>query len=140
MVGINPNRAHLVNVIRSTPVHQQTAPETASTTDTLTTDQILAGILVVDQAASGTSTLTTPTATEIETAMGFDVQVNDAFDFFLINIGGTAGENVVLAMGSDVTLVGNNDIEEEDAVENSSSAHFRFRKTAANTFTCYRLA
>ena len=136
----NPNRADIVHALRSPKVVRQGDPETASTTTTLTAAQLLGGILVVDQAAGATTTLTTPTGTLLEAAMGFDVQNDDAFDLYVINIGLSAGENMVLAMGSTITLIGNNDIEEEDAVTNSSSAQFRFRRTDTNTFVCYRLA
>ena len=133
-------KSRLQDLVRHTPIFHQPAPETASTTTTLTVAQILGGILVVDQAAAGTSTLTVPTGTLLQAAMRQPVLVDEAFDFYLINIGLSAGEDVILAMDTGITLVGNNDIEEEDAVTNSSSAHFRFRNTGANTFTCYRLA
>lgn len=134
-------KPRLQDLVRDTPIFHQPAPETASTNATLTAAQMLGGILVVDQAAGGTSTLTTLTGALLQAAMRQPVIVDESFDLYIINIGLSAGENVILAMGATgMTLVGNNDIEEEDAVANSSSAHFRFRNTGANTFTCYRLA
>ncbi len=55
---VNPNRTHLVNIIRGLAVHQQLAPQTATVTTTLSAAQILGGILVVDQGSGATTTLT----------------------------------------------------------------------------------
>ena len=133
-------KARLSGLVRDTPIFHQHAPATASVTATLTTTQLLAGILNVDQASGATTTLTTPTATELDSALSGRMIANEAFDLFIINTETDAGGNCVLAMGTGMTLVGNNDIEEEDAVANSSSAHFRFRKTADAAYTCYRIA
>ena len=122
------------------PLRNTPAPQTASVTNTLTDAQMLGEVLRVDQAASATTTLTTRTGTQLSSAFSDRINVGDSFDLYIINEGTTAGENLVLAMGTGITLIGNNDVEEEDAVANSSSALFRFRNTAANTWDCMRLA
>ena len=122
------------------PLRNAPTPQTATVTATLTDAQMLGEILYVDQGAGATTTLTTPTGTQLSASFGGPVNVGDSFDLFVINRETDAGGNMVLAMGTDVTLIGNNDVEEEDAVANSSSAHFRFRNTGANIWDCMRLA
>jgi|TARA_R100000093_G_C1874836_1_gene52419 predicted amidohydrolase len=121
------------------PLRNVPAPQTATTTTTLTDAQMLGEILDA-QTSSAARTFTTRTATQLEAAFAGRLNVGDSWDLFIINSSTTSADTVVLAMGTGVTLVGNNDIEEEDAITNSSSAHFRFRKTGANAFSCYRLA
>ncbi len=133
-------RKRLFGLFRSPPLKNMPAPKTATVTATLTTAQILGQVLRVDQGSAGTTTLTTPTGTQIDAAIPGPLTVGDYFDLFVINEEGDDGGNMVLGMGTSVTLIGNNDVEEENAVENSSSAHFRFRRTAANTWDCMRLA
>lgn len=120
--------------IKVTPAHQ-----TATVTATLTDAQMLGEVLVVDQGSGATSTLTTRTAAQIEGAFAGRLEVGESWELIIINVETDAGGNVVLAMGTGFTLIGNNDIEEEDAVDNSSTGVFRFRKTATNTFDCYRI-
>ena len=120
------------------PIRNTPARQTATVTATLTTAQIMGEVLRVISGSS-TSSLTTPTGTQISAATPGGAIVGDSFDLFLINASTNGGEPVILVMGTDVTLVGNNDIEEEDAITNSSSAHFRFRNTGANTWDCMRL-
>ena len=133
------SRQSLFNLHRSPPVFNTPTPQTATVTATLTTAQLLGEVLRVDQGGGATSTLTTPTGTEIQDALA-PVTVGDSFDLYVINEETDAGGNIILAMGTGVTLIGNNDVEEEDAVENATSAHFRFRNTGNNTWDCMRLS
>ncbi len=122
------------------PLRNTPARKTATTTATLTAAQMLGEVLTVDQGSSATTTQTTLTGTLLTAAFAGRVRVGDSFDLFIINIDQSAGTNMVLAMGTGITLVGNNDVEEEDVVTNSSSALFRFRNTAPTTWDCMRLA
>ena len=122
------------------PLRNTPARQTASVTATLTAAQMLGEVLDVDQAAGATTTQTTLTGTQLTAAFAGRVRVGDSFDLFIINTELTANGNFVLAMGTGITLVGNNDVEEEDAVTNSSSALFRFRNTSPTTWDCMRLA
>jgi hypothetical protein len=119
-------------------VRNMPAPQTATTNATLSDAQMLSEILEATP-SGGTATYTTRTATQLEAAFSNRLEVGDSFDLIIINTSTSSGDNIILAMGSGMTLVGNNDIEEEDAVDNSSSGQFRFRKTAENTFSCYRI-
>lgn len=133
-------RRGIFGLFRSPPIGNMPAPQTATVTDTLTDAQMLGEVLYVNQGSGATTTLTTRTGTQLSAAIPGLVNVGDYFDLFVINRETDAGGNMVLAMGAGVTLIGNNDIEEEDAVTNSSSAHFRFRNTGTNTWDCMRLA
>ena len=133
-------KPRLQDLVRDTPFFHQNAPPTVTSTVTLTGAQMLGGILEANPSSS-TASYTTLTGALLDEAIGrANLAVNDAFDLIIINTSTSAGGNIILLMGTGITLVGNNDIEEEDNVANSSSARFRFRRTAADTWTCYRIA
>lgn len=134
------SKQNLDNLFTSPRVFNMPAPQTATATASMTDAQMLGGVLEVNNGGSGATTLTTRTGTQIDSAFSGRLRVDDAFDLYVINVSTSANDALIIAVGTDVTLVGNNDIEEEDAIANSSSGLFRFRKTAANTFTMYRLA
>lgn len=105
----------------------QPTPGTLNATGTLTAALILGGIVTSTTAAAVTGT--TDTGTLIDAAATF--AVNDAYDFEVINTGGTNA--FTLAGGTGVTIVGS------ATVALSTSAKFRLVKTAAATFTIYRM-
>jgi len=105
----------------------QLAPAAVNTTATLTAAQLLGGIITSTTAAAVSGTL--PTGTLMDTAAGIDI--NEAFDWYVINTGATNAFTVVA--GTDHTIVG------AAAVALSTTGNFRTRKTAANTFVTYRL-
>ena len=75
---------------------------------------------------------TLPTGTQMDTACASRVGANAAFDFNIINIG--AGGIITFIAASGFTIVG------VATVAAATSATFRVRKTAANTFVLYRIA
>jgi hypothetical protein len=106
---------------------QQGAQTSLAAAATLTIAQLLTGIIQYTGAAA---TLTLPTGTLIDAGILSGLAVDRAFQFSVINTGsGTA----TLATATGLTLVGSM------AVALGTSATFRVRKTAANTFTVYRL-
>ena len=110
---------------------QQPAPTALAATATLTTAQLLTGIVTT----SGTVaiTLTLPTGTLSDAGVtGPALPVNGSFDWTVINTGTSTGA-VTMAAGTGHTIVGST------AVAIGSSAGFITRKTAANTFVTYRL-
>ena len=110
---------------------QQPAPTALSATATLTIAQLLTGIVTT----SGTVaiTLTLPTGTLCDAGVtGPALPVNGCFDWAVINAGTSAGA-VTVAAGTGQTLVGS------ATVAIGTSAGFRTRKTAANTFVSYRV-
>ena len=110
---------------------QQPTPTALSATATLTIAQLLTGIVTT----SGTVaiTLTLPTGTLCDAGVtGPALPVNGCFDWAVINAGTSAGA-VTVAAGTGHTLVGS------ATVAIGTSAGFRTRKTAANTFVSYRV-
>lgn len=100
---------------------------------TYTAAQLVGGVITRDPAGAG-RTDTTATGTDIETelnAQGIDVATGDTFVCWLINTA-DAAEAITLAAGTGVTLsnVG-------QTLAQNESALLLFRRTAANTFTCY---
>ena len=109
----------------------QPAPIAKSATATLTIAELLTGIVTT----SGTSaiTLTLPTGTLTDAGVTAPaLPVNGCFDWFVINTGTGSGA-VTVSAGSTHTTVGST------AVPIATSAGFRTRKTAANTFVTYRV-
>ena len=110
---------------------QQPAPTALAASATLIIAQLLTGIVTT----SGTVaiTLTLPTGTLSDAGVtGPALPVNGSFDWAVINTGTSSGA-VTMAAGIGHTIVGST------AVAIGSSAGFRTRKTAANTFVTYRV-
>lgn len=103
----------------------QPAPDTVSTTTTLTADNVRKRILVSNPAAA--ITLTLPTGTVLETVALMTVDM--AITFTIIN---TSANAITVAPNTGVTIVG------AATVAANTSATFRTRKTALNTFVAYR--
>ena len=99
-----------------------------NTSATLTVANLLSQVITSSTAAAVTGTLMTGTVLDA----GSSFNVGDAFDFTVINTGGTNAFTVATATGW--TLVGSM------TVALSTSGRFRFQKTAANTFTMYRMS
>jgi hypothetical protein len=94
---------------------------------TLTIAELLTGIV---QLTGGSATLTLPTETAIESGLPATFPTNMSFDVSFINTG--SGNLTIGANGS--TTVG------LMTVSTSNAGIFRFRKTALNTYTVYRIA
>jgi hypothetical protein len=102
------------------------APTGIAAATTLTNAQIQGQII----SATGTTyTITMPLGTTLETLATW-ATTNIAYDFFVIN---TATGVITMAVNTGVTSLGSLTI----AI--GASAHFRLRRTAANTFVLYRL-
>lgn len=107
---------------------EQGAPTTKAAAATLTIGELLTGIIEYTGAAAA---LTLPTGANIEAGVLAGLAADRAFDFAVVNTGSGIA-TVTTAAG--LTLVG------AMAVAAGASARFRVRKTAANTFTVYRIA
>jgi hypothetical protein len=102
------------------------APAAISAAATLTNANIQGQII----SATGTTyTITMPLGTTMETLATW-ATTNIAYDFFVIN---TASGTVTMAVNTGVTSLGSL------TIATGVSAHFRIRRTAANTFVLYRL-
>lgn len=123
----------LVNVGASATVFErqagpfQSTPGTLNATGALTAALILGGIVTSTTGAAVAATL--DTGTVMDAAATF--AVDDSFDWSVINTGGNTF-TVTAAAGH--TIVG------VAAVATVTSALFRTRKTAANTFVTYRVS
>jgi hypothetical protein len=109
------------------------APQTATATATLTAAQILGGMLVANPSTSA-ATYTLPTASAIDSALP-NATAGSTFDLSIVNTGTSSGA-VTLALGTGITDGGNALV----AVAVTSSAMFRFRKTADGAYTVYKIA
>lgn len=105
------------------------APAAKSTTATLTAAELKTGII----STTGTSyTVTLPTGTAIDAGFsGIPANVDIGFDFSVVN---TASGTITLAVNTGVTSLGTL------TIATATSAMFRLRRTAANTYVVYRLA
>ena len=116
----------------------QAAPQTATTTATLTAAQITGGILV-GTAGTGAVTYTMPTATAID-AVFTNAKVNSTFDLTVINLGTSSGV-ITMAVGTGITAVGNLLVAiTGSAAGVGGAAQFLFRKTDTAAYTVYRVA
>lgn len=110
---------------------QQGAPTALSASATLTIAQLLGAIVTTSGTVAITLTLPTGTLTDAGIT-GPVLPVNGCFDWAVINTGTSSGA-VTMAAGTGHTLVGS------ATVAIGTSAGFRTRKTAANTFVSYRV-
>ena len=106
----------------------QVTPTAKTAAATLTPAELATGIITYTGAAVA---LTMPLGTDIDAAFS-SMKVNSSFDFYIINTGATNAATVTANTG--VTLVG------VAAVSANTSANWRVRKTADNTFVAYRVA
>ena len=116
----------------------QAAQQTATSTATLTTTQVLGGLLVVDPTTTASS-LTLPTATAIDAVMT-NMKTNSTFRLTVINLGTSTGL-VTMVVGTGITAVGNLVVAiTGSAAGVGGAAQFLFRKTGTAAYTVYRVA
>lgn len=119
-------------------IDTQAAPQTATSTATLTVAQTLGGLLVVDPTTTA-STLTLPTATAIDAVMT-NMKTNSTFKLTVINLGTSTGL-VTIAVGTGITAVGNLVVAiTGSAAGVGGAAQFLFRKTGTAAYSVYRVA
>lgn len=129
-----------VVIFRGMHIIKQGAPAAKTTSTTLTAAELCTTIITVNQAASGTSVLTLPLATALDSALP-DAAAGDSFDFSVINTSTVDAEDASVVTNTGWTLVGNMDIHAYSAAGSlNSSARFRARKTGAGTWTLYRIS
>ena len=109
------------------------APQTATSTATLTAAQVVNQMLVANPSTSA-ATYTLPTAALIDAAVP-NATVGSTFDLSIVNIGTSSGA-VTLATATGLSDGGNAFV----AVAVTSSAVFRFRKTGDAAYTVYKMA
>ena len=120
----------------------QAAPIAETGAATLTIADMLNGLITITQSTGATVALTTDTGALIETGLAsYDFEVNDSFDFTIINLSAALLDTATLTAGaSGVTIVGQAIIESAHAdSEFPSSSTFRVRKSAASTYIIYKI-
>ena len=108
----------------------QVTPIAKAASATLTIAELLS--LLITTSGTAAMTLTLPTGTLTEAGLIPAFAVNESFDWNLLNAG-TSLAAVMLAAGTGHTIQG------AAAVAIGTSAGWRTRKTAANTFVTYRM-
>jgi invasion protein IalB len=106
----------------------QPNPVPKTNTGTLTIADLLTRIV---NATSATITLTLPTGTLMDGGMPAGIAINESFEWVVIN---TVAGVTTIAAGTGHTIVG------LATVAATSSAQFRSRRTAANTWVTYRIS
>lgn len=125
--GVDVNQVTTVRLIKTqgAPVNSNTDPADKA----VMAASLIAGLLTATP--GGAINYTLPTGTEMDTACAGNVGVDESFNFNIINIG--AGGIITFVAASAFTIVG------VATVAAATSAVFKVRKTAANTFVLYRL-
>ena len=114
------------------------APQTATTTATLTVTQIINGLLVGSPSTSAAS-YTLPTAALIDATLT-NAKVGSTFDLTIVNLGTSSGL-ITVVVGTGITAVGNLVIAiTGSAAGVGGAAQFKFRKTGDAAYTVYRIA
>jgi len=111
--------------------NQQT-PVAVDATNTLTIANLLTQIVTTTSATAVSLTLPTGTLTDAGISGGTSA-VNTSFEWSIVNLGSAVGA-ITLVAGTAHTIVGSTTI----AI--NTSARFKTRKTATNTFITYRIA
>lgn len=132
------------NVYGLAKIGRQGAPVAKTTSVTLTGAEMLAGILTGNQGAGAGAAYTLPLGADMEKAFRLvkgELAVDDSFDLFVINLSVTAAEDITMTTNTGWTLVGSMLVIEQAAGNpGGSNGHFRARRTAADTYTLYRIA
>lgn len=113
-------------------------PATATNTATLTAAQLLNGTIVATPTAAAAYTL--PLASALVTALPADFQIGEAFEFTVINVATGATFDITMTTNTGWTLVGNMIVDANEVGGTGSVGVFRVLRTAAATFTLYRMA
>jgi hypothetical protein len=125
--------------INEVPMSVQVAPAAKTAAATLTSQEVVQGILTTS--LSGNVDIALPlvvTSSAAPTVLGINdlvpsAKTNSSFDWFVINL--TAATHVAtITIGTGWTIVGS------AAVAAATSAHFRARKTSDTTWTLYRIS
>lgn len=120
---------------------KQVSPATMTTAASILIADMKKGIISATPTATGaTVAYTLPTGTLCDSGLGFDV--DEAFDWVLINNALAAADTITLTASTGHTIVGGAIVQSLHATTGGItgySATFRTRKTGANTYVTYRI-
>lgn len=118
----------------------QAAPTAMTTAATMTAAALLAGLITGTHSAGSTQAYTLPSGADLDTALSSAFLINGSFDFTIINLSAALADTITLTASTGITIVGQALIESAHAnSEFPNSSTFRVRKTAADTFVCYKI-
>lgn len=148
--SINSSGAYVWQIAGTSEVASGAAPQftsmpavqTATDTATLTSAQMLGGVLVGTPTAAATyTTLTGALLAAAVAAIRPQLAVGDSFELVIINLGGTTNFDITLAGGVGVSVVGSAVVRPvvDAATEEAGQGVFRFRYAAADTWVAYRV-
>lgn len=126
-----------------TRVLTQAAPAAKTAGTTLTANEVLGGLITGNLGTAAAGNYQLPTAASLEAALRAQVKelkANDSIDFTLVNISTVALEDITITTNTGWTLVGNMTVASNDAATSQSQGVFRARRTAADTWTLYRIS
>lgn len=118
----------------------QPTPAALTTSALLTAAQLLTTLLTANQGAAGVAAYQLPTVANMVAGLPPDFINNQCFDFSLVNISAVAAETVSITTNTGWTLVGNMDVQANNAATTKSAGRFRARRVSATAFTLYRLS
>ena len=120
----------------------QGAPTTLTVANQMTIAQLLTGIINATPTATGaTAAYTLPTGANID--LGLTMEVDDSFDWCLINNALAAADTITVTATTGHTIIGNPVVQSLHASTGATmgySSLWRTRKTAADTYVTYRIA
>jgi hypothetical protein len=110
-------------------------PVSIAATATLTTAQVLNGLILANSGATAQQTYTLPTVADLEADLVNSDRVGTSFTFRVTNLGTSSG-TAVIAAGTGWTVSGSLTM----TIPVTSGAMFVARKTAVGAWTLYRVA
>lgn len=131
-------------LVGSLPLIAQAAPVAMTVTAAVTSAAILGGLITGNQGAGAAATYTLPTGVVFgpiaDALYSGGWPVDFAIEFSVVNISTVAAEIITVAGAAGMTAVGNMVIAPNVAAPATPPvAQFRLRKTAANTYSFYRV-
>jgi len=123
-------------------INTQGAPTAKTVSATLTTAELLAGIITVNQGAAGASALQLPTVEDLESDLEMlKLSNNDSFDVSVINTSTVDAEDASITTNTGWTLVGDMSVPARSATGSlNCSGLFRLRRVSDSAWTAYRIA
>lgn len=128
--------------MRGQKFEAQAAPTVKTVANTLTIAELLTRIITATPTATGaTAAYTLPTGALIDA--GVTMEVDDSFDWTIINSALAAADTITITADTGHTIVGGPIVQSLHVTTGGItgySATFRTRKSAADTFISYRVA
>lgn len=120
------------------PISDQGDPSSKTTSTLLTTADILTKIIVGTHTAGTAQSYQLPTGANLDADLG--LAIGQAREFSVVNESSVAVDSIALGINTGVTIVGRDFMSGGVVTKEHESGLFRLRKTAADTFICYRIA